>query len=711
MKSLLLSVTLVLNLSIWAQIPNSSFENWSTIDPYFHPETEFTFSSTNQGSFYTTGLAGATEVIGNDSSALRLENLLIGEDTLVSFAIFGESSDAGGLIFSEGISFTEIMPDTARMHVKYNLSEALQGSVFFQFFYEDELVTLGAAQDSLYVYSLAGIQEEWDTLNIDFTLLEFSAIPDECVIGYSCGDIFLGKGTPGSFLEIDNLELVSSSDTLLISDFDTWSPTEAPLEIDEWTSVFNPASSYIFRSEDSSLGNYSLGLMNQAVDTTIIQASVFLAELSNFGINPNLPLPQGAFMLKFKYKYETLEPDSARVSILLSEDSIPETLDITRATQVLYDTTEWTEVLFEFGSLSDSANYFGIEFFSGPQFPGEPADSSVLLIDQVEILSIDSCGFNPEFMALDTTYCPEELIDFSATNSESYIWFIKESSEELYTLVSDSSEFGLSYSQPGDYSYFLIAEQEECFQSSDTLEFSVTSLQNPLLTADGLETVSMCANSNLELSISNASVFSQFIWNLGTDSITSTDIGNLVITGMEGFAGTYTVEAQSSVCALQSLVSNQVNISTYPLDLPVVFQNGNTLSAQSFSSYQWWLNGQEIPGAISQFYNPLEDGSYAVNVVDEFGCEFLSEEFLYSAVGVSENRPQEFSVYPNPARDVIYIEGFSTSEKLEIINSAGQKVLVFHHFNRENNLLDISKLTSGSYVLRLGVNAVHLLIE
>ncbi len=221
----------------------------------------------------------------------------------------------------------------------------------------------------------------------------------------------------------------------------------------------------------------------------------------------------------------------------------------------------------------------------------------------------------------------------------------------------------------------------------------------------------MCANSTLELSISNASDFSQFTWNLGTDSVTTTDIGNLLITGIEGFAGTYAVEAQFAECALQLLTSNSVNISTYPLSLPEISQNGNTISAQSFSSYQWLLAGVEIPGAISQFYNPLEDGSYTVNVIDEFGCEFSSEAYLFSEVGIHEHFSEVLKLYPNPATEILTVTGVRDISELEIINSTGQIVLKVPHFHQTNGKANVSELASGLYFVKAGTYVTPLIIE
>jgi len=699
MKSLLVVIFCALSLLALGQIPNGGFENWTNLEPYTHPESEYSFTSVNEGVFYSTGELSISETEGVNGSALRLENLLINQDTVVGLAYFGEAPLGGELLFSNGITFPESVPDTVRLNLKYAINEDLEGGVFLQFFQAGELVTIGALQDSLFSYSLSGVQDVWNVLEIDLTELEFSSEPDECVIGFSSGDVFNRAGTPGDFLEIDYLELLSPIDTVLVSDFNLWSEVESPIEMDEWGSFFSPNSGYVFRSDNSLEGDYSLGLMSQVADTVVIQASAFLGESSNFGVSPNQPLPEDAFMLKFNYQFETLglAQDSARVSILLAEDNDPETFDVNRKTQILYETNEWTEVSLEFGSIVDSSSFYGIEFFSGPQFPGLASDSSILLIDEVEILNIQNCGLNLNLSNEEDSYCIAEEINFQAPISDSYLWFIKRPEDVNYNTFSTESEFSISPEQSGSYSYFLIAEQDGCYQSSDTLDFSVITLEIPQLVINGTENASMCANENVDLMVSNASDFTEFMWFLEEELVTTTESGFLEIAGEEDFTGTYTALAQSAACPEQFVESNLVNLTTYPQNLPEISQNGNTLSTQLYSSYQWFYMGEQIPGAISQFHNPLEDGSYMVLAIDEFGCEFFSQEYFYSEVGVVEYQKEDILIYPNPVSSVLNIS-FNYSPKIvEIFNAEGQKVLSVREHGSKKLSLQLAEFPAGLY--------------
>lgn len=89
--------------------------------------------------------------------------------------------------------------------------------------------------------------------------------------------------------------------------------------------------------------------------------------------------------------------------------------------------------------------------------------------------------------------------------------------------------------------------------------------------------------------------------------------------------------------------------------------NGGTISAANSNATYRWLNCDNnfavVQGEISQSFSPLSDGNYAVEL-SENGCIDTSE-----CVSVISSKIDEFEndfnieVFPNPASDVLYIEG------------------------------------------------------
>lgn len=72
------------------------------------------------------------------------------------------------------------------------------------------------------------------------------------------------------------------------------------------------------------------------------------------------------------------------------------------------------------------------------------------------------------------------------------------------------------------------------------------------------------------------------------------------------------------------------------------------------------------------------------------------------AIPISANRPSSFQVklFPNPASNVVRVEGIPTNEdhKIEILSMSGKLI---SSINRPTNLLDVSELQSGAYLLKV----------
>ncbi|MFP3597487.1 T9SS type A sorting domain-containing protein [Chryseobacterium sp. SIMBA_029] len=75
---------------------------------------------------------------------------------------------------------------------------------------------------------------------------------------------------------------------------------------------------------------------------------------------------------------------------------------------------------------------------------------------------------------------------------------------------------------------------------------------------------------------------------------------------------------------------------------------------------------------------------------------------LSEFLSTRENGKQgnNISIYPNPAKDIIYIKGINSIEKAEIYNMVGQKVKTF---NSGEDRIDVSSLSKGNYILHVFV--------
>lgn len=146
--------------------------------------------------------------------------------------------------------------------------------------------------------------------------------------------------------------------------------------------------------------------------------------------------------------------------------------------------------------------------------------------------------------------------------------------------------------------------------------------------------------------------------------------------------------------------SDQVDVTLLPApDLPIIeSDNGFDLVASGSGSFQWLLDGEEIPGANAPTWTAQAVGTYTVQVTGENGCSITSAPFEVVALSTTDQGMVRIHVWPNPANEAIHV-GISTRwTHAEAIDLAG-RVLPLKVDG--NGRIPISHLAGGTYVLRL----------
>jgi len=130
---------------------------------------------------------------------------------------------------------------------------------------------------------------------------------------------------------------------------------------------------------------------------------------------------------------------------------------------------------------------------------------------------------------------------------------------------------------------------------------------------------------------------------------------------------------------------------------PVITCVNDTLYSSSSANNQWLLNGNPITGAIGSFYVPTQTGYYSIKINVGL-CYAESAPFYYEWHFVFENNLNNHSleVFPNPAKTILYINGFS-SEEVQISDALGKNILEI----KNNGKIDISALSKGIYFIEI----------
>ncbi|WP_118950384.1 DUF7948 domain-containing protein [Taibaiella helva] len=180
-------------------------------------------------------------------------------------------------------------------------------------------------------------------------------------------------------------------------------------------------------------------------------------------------------------------------------------------------------------------------------------------------------------------------------------------------------------------------------------------------------------------------------------------VADTIAVTTNGSGGTIGVVAIAA-CGGTDTVWRTITVRTAPA--PVISQTGNTLTTGTFSSYQWYRDGQPLAGATSASYTVSATGDYTVKVTDVFGCSGTSAALQVPTLGIggSKSIADKIQVYPNPSSKIVHI---SSPVKLQIRLSSidGRKLLEMD----ETSTIDIGAYPEGLYLLQLSDSKGHLL--
>ena len=155
-----------------------------------------------------------------------------------------------------------------------------------------------------------------------------------------------------------------------------------------------------------------------------------------------------------------------------------------------------------------------------------------------------------------------------------------------------------------------------------------------------------------------------------------------------------------SLGGCDSVVTLKLIVNDLPQ--PTVTSNNANLSTESFATYQWLFNGNDIQGADQQNYIATQNGDYSVKVTDANGCENISDAVNVTIVGVM-NYDLGFMIYPNPTSGIINIETAINHAEINIITLEGK--LVFRQkANNNTTTIDVSTLAHGMYIIEMKAN-------
>jgi PKD repeat protein len=298
-------------------------------------------------------------------------------------------------------------------------------------------------------------------------------------------------------------------------------------------------------------------------------------------------------------------------------------------------------------------------------------------------------------LGADTTICLGSSITLNASSAAAtdYLW---QDSSTASTFVADVS--GL---------YYVTASNAGC-SATDSINVNVISCVAPVAqfqTADASICPGTCTDfTNMSINASS------YIWLFpGANPSSSADVNPTVI--CYNTPGDYdvTLIASDGNTTDTLVIPNYISVFPYPAPQGIQ-QSGDTLTAnQGAISYQWYNNGNLIPGATNYYYVAQASGNFNVVATDINGCEVEAVIFdVIAGVNQFAVGNGQLAINPNPVKNILTINlpGKMTKASITIYNVLGEIVLTDNHSSNipaTEMQIDCSTYAEGLYFIEVTV--------
>jgi uncharacterized repeat protein (TIGR01451 family) len=306
-------------------------------------------------------------------------------------------------------------------------------------------------------------------------------------------------------------------------------------------------------------------------------------------------------------------------------------------------------------------------------------DKNAAIITNTTWHTIIDCDAIADIDVTDYDICYGETSWISASSEfvESVVWTYND------VLVSDSAAYLFSGDIVGFQTIYVDVNNPLCVESNSVM---VEVLELP--EADAGEDEEICEGESIELSASGGV---EYEWvGIGTEpdievspELTTEYI--VIVTDDNGCSD-----------------DDQVTVFVNPLPTADITEDGVELTASIGTDYQWFLNGAAIDGATDQVYTATEDGDYSVQVTNEFGCSAMSDEVNVIITQIGEVDDSMILAYPNPTRDVLYLQvSDDWIYDLTIHDARGRLTHSQSQINNPVHVVDCAPFEGGTYTVRI----------
>ncbi|HOE05795.1 MAG TPA: PKD domain-containing protein [Bacteroidales bacterium] len=262
-----------------------------------------------------------------------------------------------------------------------------------------------------------------------------------------------------------------------------------------------------------------------------------------------------------------------------------------------------------------------------------------------------------------------------------------------FTVPGIISITGNNYSNSFWYFFYDIEIQQGFEGNCMSAREPVTAIMSPQNVSLG-PNISLCYGNSIELTPGEG--YADYLWNTGSTeasietattglfTVTVTDIYGCDATGAIQVTTAPEMDAVIDVTHATDMSSSDGSISI------------TEISGQGPFTIEW------SNGATTFSIQNLASGEYLYTITDVFGCQLTGAVVVQHSVGVEPNRHNnKISLYPNPAGQMLFVDGIEDASEYRITDLRGAVLLHGTLWNNGDGI-NIQSLPEGVYFIEIG---------
>ncbi|KAA9340548.1 T9SS type A sorting domain-containing protein [Adhaeribacter soli] len=290
-----------------------------------------------------------------------------------------------------------------------------------------------------------------------------------------------------------------------------------------------------------------------------------------------------------------------------------------------------------------------------------------------------------------TSFCRGGNVTLFTTTPGSYQWYRNSTS------LAGANQASLAVGQSGNYQLF-VTNASGCTDTAATVAVTVNAAPAASISASG--NLTFCAGDSVVLRGFSGST-NTYQWYHNGNLITGASADSLVVKQ----SGNYAIKVTNADGCDSTAAA--VTVTVNPKPIATIVQTGNMLVASAGTSYQWYHNGNLIPGATNQVLQADSTGSYTVQITQN-GCTATSAAVNIIISGTTETLTLEhLHIFPNPATVAFQVKlsnKYRGPVQFQLFDLTGRLIQKQELLKNEAQLetsLRVETLPTGLYMLRV----------